>query len=78
MKKAPESLAASIFRAARATIENTLDTSREKVSDTANDLQKEGRKLVKSTRTYVRKNPYSLLAGALAAGLVLGLLVRRR
>ena len=78
MKKAPESFAASIFRTARDTIENTLDVSREKVSDTVDDLQKEGRKLVKSTRTYVRKNPYSILAGALAAGLVLGLLVRRR
>ena len=78
MKKAPESFAASIFRTARDTIENTLDDSKDKISDTAEDLQKESRKLVKSTRTYVRKNPYSLLAGALAAGLVLGLLIRRR
>lgn len=78
MKKAPESFAASIFRAARETIEETLDASKEKVSDTADDLQQEGRKLVKSTRTYVRKNPYSLLFSALAAGLVLGLIVRRR
>lgn len=78
MKKAPESFAASIFRAARETIEETLDASKEKVSDTADDLQQEGRKLVKSTRTYVRKNPYSLLFSALAAGLVLGLIIRRR
>jgi len=78
VKKAPESFAASIFRAARETIEETLDASKEKVSDTADDLQQEGRKLVKSTRTYVRKNPYSLLFSALAAGLVLGLIVRRR
>jgi ElaB/YqjD/DUF883 family membrane-anchored ribosome-binding protein len=78
VKKAPESFAASIFRAARDTIEESLEASKEKVSDTADDLQKEGRKLVKSTRTYVRKNPYSLLFSALAAGVVLGLLVRRR
>ena len=82
MKKAPESFAASIFRAARATIEDTIDASKETVKDTicetAADLGKESRKLAKSTNTYVLKNLYSLLAGALATGLVLGLIVRRR
>lgn len=78
MKKAPESFAASIFRTARTVIEEAVDASKERISDTAEDLQKEGRKLSKSTRTYVRKNPYSLLLSALAAGLLLGLLARRR
>lgn len=81
-KKAPESFASSIFRVARETIEETLDSSREKlrdtVSDTTEDLRKEGRKLVKSTRTYVRKNPYSLVLVALGVGVVLGMLARRR
>lgn len=82
MKKAPESFAASIFRAARDTIESTIDASREKIkdgiSDTADGFRKESCKLAKSTNTYTRKNPYSLLVSALAAGIVLGLLVRRR
>jgi ElaB/YqjD/DUF883 family membrane-anchored ribosome-binding protein len=82
VKKEPESFAASIFRSARSTIQDSIDASKEKIqesiSDAAVDLRKEGRKLAKSTKTYVRKNPYSLMGAALVAGFVLGILLRRR
>ena len=78
VKKTTQSFAQNILNSTRQSLEETYETSRDRLSDTVEDLGEDARRFVESTETYIKQKPLTFIAGALVAGLVVGMLLRRR
>jgi len=66
------------FASARSQIEDRFSDAREKLGQARNVVTERGRQAGQVTQQYVVENPWKSLGIVAAAGLIIGLLVRRR
>jgi ElaB/YqjD/DUF883 family membrane-anchored ribosome-binding protein len=66
------------YAVARRNIQGALDDAIARLDDARRAVKMTARDAADATDGYVRRNPWQALGAAAAAGLVIGLLVRRR
>jgi ElaB/YqjD/DUF883 family membrane-anchored ribosome-binding protein len=64
--------------AARERAQESVRLAKERMAELQDDLVERTRELADGADTYVRENPWQAVGIAAAAGLVLGLMIRRR
>jgi len=78
VKRATQSFAKGVLESTRSTLHGRYETGRERVAETAEEWGREAQRVLKKAEVTIREKPFSFVMGALAAGVLLGLMIRRK